>query len=464
MKQVPPGPRSKIPGALSYAFLRDPCGFFLRMHQDHGDVAYCRLGPCDVYLLSHPDLIKDVLITHSESFTRIAPFRAALRPLGQSVIMAEGGTHFRQRRLVMPAFSHSHLLAYSEIMAEEANRFCEGCQDGQMMDIHAEMMRVAAKIAARSLFGSDVATEVDEITKAVNSLSRDGAHYSFFGFLPFGDALRNLPLPGLRRLRHSESRLHEIIYRFINSRQGSDQDRSDLLSFLLRARDPEQAGNGLSDLQVRDECMGFFLAGGENVPNVIAWTLHLLTQHPKILRKLQAEVDDVLSGRLPSSSDLSRLGYMDMVVAESLRLYPPIWCLGRQAVQEYKAADYSISPGSVVVCSQWVVHHDPRYYPEPCSFDPERWAPEVSALRPKFAFFPFGAGPRQCIGDGFANMEIMLLLATLLQRWEFELSPGQNVVPTITLTLRPKNGVKIYLRSRKAAFQAVSTAHHVAAG
>jgi cytochrome P450 len=269
--------------------------------------------------------------------------------------------------------------------------------------------------------------------------------------LPFGELLEHLPLPYLRRGRRARERLDAIVYDMIRERRARGGDRGDLLSMLLLARDAEGDGQGMTDRQIRDEAMTIFLAGHETTANALTWTWYLLSQSPEVERQLHAEVDEVLQGRLPTVADVDRLPFVTRVVTESMRLYPPAWLIGRRALHDYTVKGYRVPARSIVVMSQWIVHRDPRFFPDPERFDPDRWTPERRAALPRFAYFPFGAGPRQCIGEGFAWMELVLVLATLAQQWRFELVPDHPVVPQAAITLRPKHGMRMVARRRGGA-------------
>ena len=306
------------------------------------------------------------------------------------------------------------------------------------------MSRLTLLIVGKTLFDTDVESQARDVGDAMSGLMS-----SFWTLmLPFGDTLERLPIPRLRRGRKARERLDAIIYGIIGERRVSGGDRGDLLSMLLMAQDDQDRGRGMTDRQVRDEAMTIFLAGHETTANALTWTWYLLSQSADIERGLHEEIDRVLAGRLPTVADVDRLPYTTRVVTESMRLYPPAWLVGRRAVNEYSIDGYYVPPRSIVVMSQWIVHRDPRHYPEPARFDPDRWTPAFKAALPRFAYFPFGGGPRQCIGESFAWMELVLVLATIAQRWRFDLMPGHPVVPHAAVTLRPKYGMKMTARDR----------------
>jgi cytochrome P450 len=299
------------------------------------------------------------------------------------------------------------------------------------------MMRLTLAIVARALFSSDVDTEADEIGAALNEV------FGLFEIIlmPFSELLEKLPLPAVRRFKRARKRLDETIYRLIAERRAHGGDAGDLLSMLLLARDEEGSG-GMTDQEIRDEALTLFLAGHETTANALTWTWHLLSQNPQAEAAFHSEIDSVLSGRLPSFSDLPQLRYTESVFAEALRLYPPAWGIGRRALENYPVGDFVIPERSVVLMSPYVVHRDPRWFPDPVAFRPERWMAEESS-RPKFAYFPFGGGARVCIGERFAWMEGVLLLAAIGQRWRLRLEPGHRVENHARITLRPKYGMRM---------------------
>ncbi len=441
----PPGPRSSLPGANIFAFRRDPLGYLTRVSRQYGDIAYFKLGPQHVYLLNHPDYIKDVLVTHDRKFKKGRILERAKRVVGNGLLTSEGSFHTRQRRLMQPAFHHRRIGEYASSMVETTARWQERWRNGETLDMHAEMMGLALIIVGRTLFGTDMERASAAVGEAMN------AFMDVFSFvlLPFSDFLEKLPLPQVRRVDEARRRLDEIIYRLIAERRGSlalGAEGNDLLSLLLRSQDEEGGTGSMSDEQVRDECVTLVLAGHETTANALTWTWYLLSQHPEIEARLQEEIHAALGGRLPTAEDLPRLRYAEMIFAEAMRVYPPAWGVARKALEPHTIAGYTIPRGGVILMNQYVTHRDPRWYPDPETFDPQRWAEEGS--RPKFAYFPFGGGPRQCIGEGFAWMEGVLLLTTLAQRWRMRLAQDQRIGLRPVLTLRPKYGMRMLLEAR----------------
>jgi cytochrome P450 len=437
-RTYPPGPKGALPGLQFLSFTRDPLGFLTGAARRYGDVVYFDGLSDDFYLLNHPEYVKDVLVTHNASFMKGRGLQRAKRLLGEGLLTSEPPLHRRQRRLAQPAFHKQRVGAYASLMVEYAIKLeRERWQEGRALDAAQEMMHLTLAIVGRTLFGTETEAEAEEVREA---LSASMASFARF-MMPFAEMLGRLPLPANRRFEQSRARLDRIIYRIIEERRASGEDRGDLLSMLLNAQDEEGDGRGMTDEQLRDEAMTIFLAGHETTANALAWTWYLLSQNPEAEATLHAELEEVLAGRPPTAEDLPRLRYTEMVFTESMRLYPPAWILGRRALEDYEVGGHRIPRGALVILSPYVMHRDPRYFHDPERFDPERWTPEARAARPQFSYFPFGGGPRRCIGEGFAWMEGVLVIATLAQRWRLRLAPGQRVEPQPGVTLRPRRGV-----------------------
>ena len=330
-------------------------------------------------------------------------------------------------------------------MTDYAAQARERWHDGDQLDMSEEMMRLTLAIVGKTLFDADVESDSKEVGAAMSVVM------DLFNTvtIPFFELLQKLPLPQLRRFDRAKAKLDAIIYRLIEERRRSGEDRGDLLSLLLLARDPEGDGGQMTDAQLRDEAMTIFLAGHETTANALTWTWYLLSQNPAIEAKLHEEIAAVLGARLPAFEDVAQLKYTEMVLAESMRLYPPAWALGRLALNDYEIAGYVVPKKSLVLMSQYVMHHDSRYFPDPGRFDPERWTPAAREARPQFSYFPFGGGPRRCIGEGFAWMEGILLIATLAQHWQMRLVPNHPVALKPVITLRPKHGMRMTVTRRQ---------------
>lgn len=445
-RSIPPGPRQVLPGSQVLALRRDPTGFLLRLAREYGPIVRLRLAGRDTFLLNDPDHIRDVLVTHQRNFRKGPALDRARRLLGDGLLTSNGEHHQRQRRLAQPAFHRQRVASYGEVMVEYALRTRARWQDGATLDLSHEMMQLTLGIVGKTLFDADVEGEADELGAALTDI------VNLFDLvsLPFAELLERLPLPSNRRFARAKARLDATIYRLIQERRQQPTDRGDLLSMLLLTHDVEGDGGQMSDTQVRDEALTLFLAGHETTANALSWTWYLLAQHPEVVAQLQAELDRVLGSRPPTVDDLSHLSYTRMIFSEALRLYPPAWIIGRRALEDYPIGGYVIPANAVVIMSQYVMHHSPRYYPEPFRFDPLRWTPEAQQGRPKFAYFPFGGGTRLCIGEAFAWMEGVLLLATLAQQWQMRPVPGQQVALQPRVTLRPRDGLRLRLERRRA--------------
>ncbi len=436
-----------MPGGSLVSFRRDPLTFLRTLAQKHGDVVRFRIGALDAFLINDPDLIREVLVTQDRHFSKGPGLRVAERLLGQGLLTSEGDFHRRQRRLAQPAFHRQRIAGYAETIAEYAGEWPSRWHDGQSMDVAQEMGGLALRITAKTLFDTEVLEEIRTVSEALTESLR----LYTLATLPFAAQVEPY-LPFLtRRFNQARTNLDAVVYRMIAERRASGEDRGDLLSMLLLACDEEGEGadgSRMTDLQLRDEAMTLLLAGHETTANALAWTWHLLAQSPEAEAQLHAEVDEVLGGRLPSYDDVARLPYTRQVVAESMRCYPPAWIVVRRALEECPLGGFTIPAGALVFTSQWVTHHDPRHYPDPFRFDPSRWAPEATARRPKFAYYPFGGGSRLCIGEQFAWLESILAVATLAARWRFRTVPGHPVIPQPVITLRPKHGIRMTAHAR----------------
>jgi cytochrome P450 len=433
----PPGPKNRFPGANLRAMQYDPLRFLTRVAAEYGDASSFRIARARLFFFSHPDLVRDVLVTKNASFIKGLALQRTKIVLGEGLLTSEGELHKRQRRLAQPAFHRERIHRYGEEMVAKALEARARWRDGEELDVAHEMMRLTLAVVAKTLFDADVEDEADEIGAALTELML------MFPVLlhPLAPLILRMPfMPQVRRFRKAMARLDRIIYSMIEERRRTNpaeqQSRGDLLSMLLLATDVEGDGGGMSDLQLRDETMTIFLAGHETTANALAWTWYALARNPHVERELHRELDAVLAGRTPTPDDYPRLQYTEMVLAESMRLFPPAWGIGRYASSSTKIGEWDVPKDALVVVSQWVTHKDPRYWPDPDRFDPLRFTPEAKAQRPKMTYFPFGAGPRICIGESFAWMEGVLLLATIAQQWKFERGP--DVDPVALITLRPK--------------------------
>jgi cytochrome P450 len=446
-EKFPPTPRQKFPGQHLIAFTRDRLGSLQRLAQDYGDIAAVRIGPRYLVLLNHPDYINDVLVTHSRKFVKGYGLQRAKRLLGNGLLTSEGEFHMRQRRLVQPAFHRQRVAAYGQVMTSYSADVCARWTDDTQLDIAAEMGRLTLQIAAKTLFNADVQSQaVVEIGEAVNDVI---ARQFKYAMLPYSHLLDQLPLPWNLSFRKARGRLDARIHRLIAERRALGKDLGDLLSMLLMAHDEEGDGGQMNDEQIRDEVMTLWLAGHETTANALAWTWYLLSQNPQAEANLHAELDKILGGSLPTAEDVSKLVYTRRVLTESMRLYPPAWVVGYQALEKHQFGGYTVPRGSFLLMSQYIMHRDPRYFRDAERFVPERWEQDREGERPRFSYFPFGGGPRQCIGEQFAWMEGILVIAAIAQEWRLRLASGHRVHVNPVFTLRPKGGLPMtpYRRS-----------------
>lgn len=441
-----PGPRGFTFGRRYLAFRRAPLVFLTALAREHGDVAAARLGPRTIVVVSDPELIREILVVRSRDFVKSQALQRAKQLLGEGLLTSEGELHLRERRMLQPVFHRERIAAYGSAMTDLAARHRAGWREGQVVDMAAEMMRLTLAVVGRTLFGSDVAGEAEEISAALTDAMLLMERVSN----PFAPILDRLPLPATRRFHRARALLDATIYRMIDDRRrGGRRDGGDLLSLLLAARDSEDPAARLDDRQLRDEALTLFLAGHETTANALAWTWYLLARAPAVESRLHEELDAVLAGGPASVEDYERLKYTRQVLAESMRLYPPAWTVGRQAVRPLEIGGYAFPARQPVLMAQWVVHRDARWFPEPERFDPDRWLPDREAALPRFAYFPFGGGTRKCIGEGFAWMEAVLVLATLAGGWRARLEPGPPVEPLPLVTLRPRGGIRMKLEPRR---------------
>ena len=423
---------------------RDQLGFYTRCAREYGDLVPIRLGRTPALLVYHPDAIEEVLVARNRDFIKSWGVRLLRAFLGDGLFLAEGDLWLRQRRLMQPAFHRQRVAAYGEIMTDWAARWTADWRDGVVLDIHEEMMGVTRAIVAKTLFDADVSRDARVIGEASQFV------IEYFGkrlaspraFLPLW-----LPTPENLRRQLAIRRLDEVIYCMIDDRRGNREARGDLLSILLEAQDADD-GSRMTDRQVRDEVMTLFMAGHETTAVALSWTWYLLSQHPDVDARLADELRVVLGGRLPATADLPALRYTEMVVTESMRLFPPAYGIGRAAVRATEIAGHPVKAGTILIIPTWVVHRDVRWFHDPETFRPERWAGDTARRLPRLAYLPFGGGPRQCIGNAFAMVEAVLILATIAQRFRPTLPSGQRVRPEPSITLRPERGIRMRLERR----------------
>jgi cytochrome P450 len=435
------------------AMRRAPLEFFVRLARDHGDVARARLGGMDLILLSHPDLVREVLVGSARAFGPGRGIAELRRLLGDGLLTSDGELHRRQRRLLQPLFRPAAVAGYAQRMVELAAATAQRwtAATGRVVDVHAEMTELTLRVIAGTVFGLDL--DPDDRRGIREALTGQVTFDRMFS--PFADLLDRLPLPGTLRAHRARAELDAVVWRMIRRRRDDPGEGRDLLSLLLATRDDDDApgqggghGVGMSARQVRDEALTILLAGHETTANALTWTWHLLAGQPHAEAALDAELDQVLAGRAPTAADIPALRWTRAVVSEAVRLYPPAWAVGRRALVDHEIGGYLVPARSSVVMSPYVVQRDPRFWPDPTGFRPQRWTDEAARERPRYAYFPFGGGARACIGEHFAWLEATLLLATLAQHWRPRALPGRRVEPEPLVTLRPLGGLPMILEPR----------------
>jgi cytochrome P450 len=444
-----PGPRGHPLIGNLVAFRRDVLGLLLESRRRFGDVVRFTLGPMLIHLVSHPDHVRQVLVTHQHHYNKATRSTAKSRGIcGESLLTASGDFWLRQRRLMQPVFGQSRLAAFDTLIVEAVDQLLDSWREpaaaGRPVDVASAMMRLTCTIIGRILFGTDVTKELVELEEAATVV----LGHTYRRLERIIDPPLWLPTPGNFRFRRAMARLDAVVHGIIEQRRRSGAGGDDLLSRLFRQRD-ESGGEGMNERQVRNETITLLLAGHETTANALAWTWCLLSLHPAVRRRVQEEVDEVLGGQPPSATDLPRLALLTRVFQESMRLYPPIWIMERAVLAEDVIGGYRIPAGSTVALSPHVTHRHPGFWDNPEGFDPDRFLPEPMASRPTCAYFPFGAGQRLCIGANLAVLEAQLILARISQRYRLDLVPGFAVRPKPGITLRPAGGLPMTLHPRQ---------------
>lgn len=437
----PPGPPGWLPLRTISNLYRSPLTTLQSLAREYGDLVVFRIGRQPVYLLNHPDLVEAILVTNSYLASKRLGNNLLRRLLGGGLITSQDEEHLQQRRLLQPLFHRRYLAGFGDLMVDCTRQVRDRWQDGETLDIFEEMSDLTLAIVGRTLFSAEFEPEAEDIRQAL-AVILGRVHIAT---LIFGELADRLPLPMAGRTHRAVEHLNASIYRVIAERRIQQNERGDLLSLLLTAEDER---GKLSDTQVRDQAMSIFLAGFETMAVALTWTWYLLAQHPEVEARFLEEINHVLVGRLPVADDLPNLPYTRQVLSEALRLYPPVWAHGRRLAAACRVGAWDLPAGSFVIINHWLLHHDPRFHIDPERFDPDRWAGNSTASRPRLAFAPFSAGPRQCIGEGYAWMEGVLVMATLAQQWQLRLAPGQRVEMQQILTLRPRSGLPMALHRR----------------
>jgi cytochrome P450 len=447
--RFPPGlERNLVWFALRKFRPLNPILLFQQLARDFGDIAHYKIGWHHIVYLNHPDYIREVLVVQNDNFIKERTVQRSKMLLGEGMITAEGAAHRVQRQVAQPAFHRQRIPEYASAMVREAARTRDSWQDGEERDIALDMMRLTLKIVAETLFATDLNRESgDEVSELTDAINRIMGLYNFLVMLPAAEWLVHVRPPGLAAFVRARKRIDAVVYRMIEAHRRRGAEGGSLLDLMIAAS-PDKTAE--SEQSLRDQVITIFLAGYETVANALVWTWYLLSQNPECERRFHEEIDRELQGRLPSFDDLPRLRYVEMVLAESMRLYPPAWAMGRYALNDFPLGEFFLPAKTTVLISQYVTHRDARFFPDPLRFDPERFTPEAKARRAKFTYLPFGAGVRQCIGESFSWMEGVLLLATMGQKWRLRLVPGHRVEPEPLITLRSKYGMRMLVERRMA--------------
>jgi len=417
-------------------------GFFLEATRTYGTYVRLKNPFREIFFTTEPAYVEETLVGKGSAFMKGRGTQRLKRLLGNGLLTLEPPEHLRHRRLIQPAFHRRRIDGYASIVVEATRARVASYRDGDVVDVERETNRLALEIVARALFGSDLSADMDDISRSL-----DAAMATFpFAMLPYSELLDNVPIGPTLRLRRAKRRLDAIVDRMIAEHRAGGGDSDDLLSMMLGARDED--GAALSDAQIRDEALTILLAGHETTANAIAWAFYLLQRHPDVEAKLFAHVDGVLGASDACAADLARLDYVRAVLAETMRLYPPAWVTARRALHDVEIGPYTVGRGDIVIVSQFVSHRDPRYFPDPERFDPERW---FGPPPPKFAYFPFGGGNRLCIGEQFAWMEGILAIATIARRVRLERVDAGEVGTLPLVTLRPNGPIRARVNVRARA-------------
>ena len=480
----PPGPSSILPTKILNQFIKDPLKTLTEIAKKYGEISYFKMGPQHVYLINNPDYIERILIYDHGNFKKGPRLQTAKRVLGEGLVTSEGEYHRNQRKIIQPVFLPKMIASYDEIMSQYAYNMCHNWSDGSILDIHDEMMRVTLSIICKSVMSYDIESqEADKISKSLD-ISKN---YMKRLQHPIGQVLDHIPiLPKVAQSRSAIKVLDSIVYKIIserrsmmiqsnysdnsvqNDKEKQNQDHiknekdvealsQDLLTRLMynttpnTKQDKDKTTNieSLSDVQLRDQIITFLIAGHETTANALTWTFYLLTQNPDVEKKLYHEINTILRGnKIPSFKDIPKLKYTEKVFRESMRVYPPVWTLGRFVENPYSLGEYIIPKGSAILMSQYVMHHNSKYYDEPQIYNPDRWTEEFKRNLPRFAYFPFGGGIRGCIGESFVWQEGILLLSTVMKYWKMQLVPNQKIKLDPGITLNPKKGIKMKVMAR----------------
>jgi cytochrome P450 len=442
MAALPPGPKGTLIGGNLRQFMTRRLDFFLDVARQYGDLASFRFGPRRMFLASHPDLIEQVLVTDARHYVKHFGARMYKPVLGNGLVTSEGDFWLRQRKLAQPAFLKNRVLSYAPVMIDLTRQMLARWRDGLDVNVHYEFSTLTSQIALKTLFDLDDPGDREKFVETLRlAFDLMSARFRSLVRPPVW-----VPTPANLRLRRAIRHLNAVVDGFIAQGRARKVPGDDLLSRLVTAQDED--GARMTDRQLRDEAMTLYLAGHETTALTLSWSWYLLAQHPQVEERLVAEWKSGLDGRSPTPDDLARMPYTEAVITEAMRVYPPVYLIGREATRDLELGGYRVKKGYTVFMSQWVSHRDPRYFPDPEAFRPERWLDGLAKRLPKYAYFPFGGGPRVCIGNTFALMEAAVILATVGQRYRFTLEPDPPVTLNPQITLLPTDGIPAVLRRR----------------
>ena len=446
---LPPGPPELPIVGQTFRYVREPIEL-MREAAKYGDIATMSVKPWLIYLLSHPDLVEQVLVTNHLRVGRWRNVEAFKYVMGEGLVTSDEPLHLRQRRMMQPQFHHRLIEGYGRTMIDYAISHAQGWRDRALVDMSREMRDLTLKIVVKTLFSIDIPSEVRRLGKAFE-LSNWYISARFNQFERMREILHNLPLPFTRSFKRQLAYVDRVVYDLIEERRQTGSDNGDLLDMMLAAEDDEaveQDATRMTDLQARDETVTMFAVGHETVTIALTWAWHLLALHPEVQEQFHAELDEVLDGHPPTVADLADLVVTEQILTEAMRLYPPIWRTGRVVLEPIELAGYPIPPGAMLCISPLITHRDPRWFENPEKFQPHRWTPEFRGQLHKFAYYPFGGGPRLCIGEGFAWMEMKLIMAVVGQHWSVSPATSHTIEFTPLISLRPKDGMALRLERR----------------
>ncbi|MFT4412302.1 cytochrome P450 [Fredinandcohnia humi] len=441
----PPGPKGKLVTGNLDEFQVDPLKFLRHLRSKYGDFVKFRLGPFqNIYLINEPELIKEVLVTKHKSFVKSKDIQTLKTVLGDGLLTSEKDKHKTQRRLIQPSFTRSRIMGYGKDMIDTTSLYISSWKNGELRTISEDMMNLTLGIISKTMFSMDLKEGAQVIGGPMDTVMKQSIkRMRSLIKLPLW-----LPTPQNRKLKHAIQALDDVLYEIINKRKQEQEDTyEDLLSVLMKAKDSGE-NIGMSDIQLRDELMTIFLAGHETTANALTWTFYLLSRHPNVEKKFNQEIDTVLGSNPLAPEHYKDLTYTQCIVWESLRLYPPAYVIGRQVETDVQIGNYQLRKGEMVLMSQYVAHRNETYFAEPDSFIPERFEDGLMKSLPTYAFFPFGGGPRVCIGNHFSLMETVLVLACIGQKYQLILSDDALLHPLPLITLRPKGGLKMFVKER----------------